>query len=199
MENKSKARFMGIVSIFLVISLAISLLYLQNLFVISGVLGTFAMMWIFYIADKLFKIEFKLKHYLCFLLISMIGAYLNPIYFFISYYDKVLHFLTPLLWCSVIFFVVSKNKNLNLLWKIIITVCIFMTLMVGHEIIEYLGDIFFNLKLQGVYGGNIKLERLAEIQSPIEDTMLDLIFDFLGAAFFGIAKFFFAKPESKKM
>ncbi len=197
MKPIKKLHLVSAFSIFLLILLAIALLKFPNTFVMAGILGSLAMYWLFYLVDCFFKIEFELRHYIYFLLIAFLGALLNPLYFFIGTYDKALHFLTPLLWCAVIFFVVNKRLKANLFWKLIITLCIFISIMVVHEVAEYLLDVFFNLKMQGVYTGDFHLGKVTELQSRIDDTMLDLIFDFLGGLFFIILKSFSYSGEKK--
>jgi len=185
-----KLGLIEVTSAVLLASLIVVILLFPNLYVLSGIIGTLVVPWIFYAFDRFFKIGFKLRHYFYLLLLLILGTLLNPLFFFISWYDKFLHLFTPLIWCALIFVPVNKLK-IKFSVKLIITLSLFLSIMVVHEIAEYSLDKAFNLYTQGVYGGNLSLERLQEIQSPLDDTMTDLILDLCGGVLFIVIKLVF--------
>ena len=64
----------------------------------------------FYVIDHLFDIRFKERHYSYITLIAVFSLLLSDFYFFYPNYDKVQHFIQPMLVCSIIFYMVSKLK-----------------------------------------------------------------------------------------
>src|SRR5205085_1505098 len=97
-------------------------------------------------------------------------------YFIHPQYDKIQHFIFPMLFFSMIFYMVNK-LNLALKWKLAFTFMTVITFLCLFEIGEYLLDSFFNLKLQGVYLRDLKgLTKFNLLQNPLDDTMADLSF-----------------------
>ena len=83
---------------------------------------------------------------------------------------------------------ISKHK-MDMKWKLAFTMISVTAILTMHELIEYSLDIFFDLKLQGVFirdlGG---IEKLNIIQTQIDDTMIDLILGIAGTLTFGLFK-----------
>lgn len=86
--------------------------------------------------------------------------------------------------------------KLDLKSKIIFTFTILITLITFAEIVEFGLDWFFDLKLQGVFEGDLKGTlkmaggEFKVIQSRITDTMVDLILGVCGSFIFAIGKMF---------
>ncbi|MFH1521861.1 MAG: hypothetical protein ABIF18_02790 [archaeon] len=58
-----------------------------------------------------------------------------------------------------------------------------------HEIGEYLLDIFWDAKLQGVYiGDSLEVRKLNLVMSKIDDTMMDMVFGVMGTSLFVAGK-----------
>lgn len=140
----------------------------------------------FYAADHLFDIRFELKHYVFVMIIGVSALLFSPLYFQYTQYDKLQHFILPTFICSIIFFMVNK-LNIALKWKIVFTVMTVAGILGIFEIGEYVLDLLFNLKLQGVYLRDFKgLEKFNLILNPLDDTMVDLSFGILGSALYAI-------------
>lgn len=138
----------------------------------------------FYSVDHVFDIRFKSRHYVYMLVIIIASFLLSPAYFLYPSYDKIQHFVQPMLACSIIFYMINK-LNLELKWKIVFTFFIVVAILGLFEIGEYALDSFFNLKLQGVFLRDTHgLEKLHLITDPLSDTMQDLIFGTLGSAIY---------------
>ena len=89
---------------------------------------------------------------------------------------------------SLIFFVVNK-QNLNLRWKIIVTLMFTIGALTIFETIEYALDILWNFQLQGVYVRDITgLEKFNIIIDKNDDTMIDLILGIFGSMIFSSYK-----------
>lgn len=184
MEYKKKRRLIIGVSIFLLF-----VLYLfKNFSLLIRVLGVIFGLVVFYLFDHLFKIDFKLRHYYYVLLILFCGIIFSPLYFSSPNYDKILHFLLPILGGILIFYIIDKQK-LSLQWKLLITFMFVVSFLTIHEIGEYLMDILWDLKLQGVYLRDISgLEKFDLVIPKNDDTMMDLILGMIGSLFFVAGK-----------
>lgn len=192
----------------LILGISVLLLIILYLFKSSSVLirvaGVIFGLWIFYFLDHSFDIKFHRRHYVYMISVLILGVMLSPVYFVSPNYDKVLHFFMPILGCIIIFFVVNRLK-IKLQWKLLITFTSIMTVIALHEIGEYLLDVLWNMKTQGVYIRDIAditgLTRLNLMQSRIDDTMMDMLFGFFGVITFAIGKtisYYCNKRKGKK-
>jgi len=184
MKYQNKRRLIIGISLFLLLGFYLTRNLSENVRVFGFIFGII----LFYIIDYMFNINFKLIHYIFVIIILTFGVLLSPLYFLIESYDKVLHFILPILASFLVFYVVDKQK-LSMQWKLLITFMFIISFLAIHEIGEYLLDLLFNLKLQGVYLRDISgLEKLNLVLSKHDDTMIDLIFGTLGAALFILGK-----------
>jgi len=156
---------------------------------------------LFYFTDNFFKLDFKMRHYILVTIIATTGILLSPLYFLYSGYDKILHFVSPLLMSFLVFFLVNKTK-VKFSTKLLITFSVVVMLITMFEIIEYAVDQFFNFQLQGVfkrdYSGLVKLNI---IMNKNDDTMMDLILGSIGTLFFAggrIIESYYKKLMKKK-
>lgn len=152
--------------------------------------------------SKKSKIPFLIYFFLSLLIaLAVLGEFYlyNRIFFF----DKIIHFFSQLVICPLILYL-TKDKIKNKILLILFCVAVAVTLSVIWEITEYSLDKFVDGKLQGVYSQNNSLLRLSEensilVQSEIDDTMTDLIFNILGSLVFaGIYLFKEGKRKDKK-
>ncbi len=178
-------RFVVVLSL---IILALIFFFNNTDFIVRAIL-TIIFIILFYIIDHLFDLRYRHYHYLFVIIIAVSSFLLSPLYFKFIYYDKVLHFFFSILLSSLIFHLVSKLK-LALKWKIVFTFFIVVACLGLFEIGEYILDLFFDFKFQGVFLRNIQtLEKFHVVQSPIDDTMSDLIFGVVGSALYLITAF----------
>lgn len=139
-----------------------------------------------YLIDHLFDVRLELKHYIFILLIGVSTIMMSPLYFVYPTYDKIQHFIIPMLLCSIMFFMVNKLK-LVMKWKLTFTVLSVVAFLGIFEILEYVLDSFFNWKLQGVYLRDITgLEKFNLLLDPLSDTIIDLSFGILGSSLYAI-------------
>ncbi len=149
---------------------------------------------LFYLADKIFSLEFKKHHYFILFFMATAGILLSPVYFIYPYYDKTLHFFFPFLGSFLIFYLINK-LDIDFKTKVFFTFTIIITLITFEEIVEFILDTLFNLKLQGVFLGerilfeNVPIDRLIVVHDRITDTMLNLILGTIGAFLFSLMKF----------
>ena len=162
-------------------------------------LSTIAVLALFYSADHVFDIRFRQRHYTYVTLILIFSFLLSPFYFYYPSYDKIQHFIQPMLVCSIIFYTVNKI-NMELKWKIVFTFFIVVAILGIFEIGEFALDSFFNLKLQGVYLRDTQgLEKFHLLLDPLDDTMVDMILGIMGAGIYcvGFAYFMRRKLQNK--
>ena len=130
---------------------------------------------LFYLADVFFNLKFKSYHHLIFIFISAAGILFSPLYLISSNYDKILHLASPFLLSILVFFLVNKT-DLKLSTKLLMTFSVVVMFISLFEIVEFLLDRFFDLKLQGVYIRDFSgIAKLNIIMDKNDDTMIDLI------------------------
>ncbi len=143
---------------------------------------------LFCLFDYFFQLEFKRHHYLIFIFIAATGVLLSPLYAIYTNYDKVLHLISPVLFCILVFFMVNK-LNTKFSIKLFISVMIVISFLALFEIGEYGLDKLFDWKLQGVYIRDYSgVEKLNIIMNENDDTMIDLILGSIGSLLFVITK-----------
>lgn len=158
------------------------LLYLfKNASTFLRVISAVGTLFFFYAADHLFDIRFRKRHYIFVLIIAIASFLGSPFYYVYPDYDKIQHFLQPILLCSLTFFTINK-LHLELKWKITFTFFVIVALLGIFEIGEFALDSLFNLKLQGVYLRDTQgLEKFNLLMDPLKDTMVDLVYGILGS------------------
>lgn len=157
---------------------------------------------IFYMADHLFRWEFKHRHYFFAVFIAVTSFLLSPLYFIYPNYDKILHFVMPMMFASLVYHIVSRF-NLRRRDNLIFTFFIVLGLLGIHEIGEYWLDYFFDLKLQGVFLRDLQgLEKFNILMDRIDDTMMDLTLGAIGTLIYvavtGVIKRLKEKKEERK-
>ncbi len=146
---------------------------------------TVGVLFLFHYIDHIYRFEFPLKYYIYLFLIIVAGSILGPGEPFALYdrwvlYDKLLHLFSPVLLSAIIFFIIDK-LDITLKWKFLLTVCVVMSILAVFEIGEFISDYFFKSELQGVYLYDlVNREKYQKVLDPHLDTMLDLIFGFIG-------------------
>ena len=183
MYNKKRWLIIGIA-----ITILLALYLLKNSSIFIRIAGFIAGLIIFYLLDTFFKINFKFEHYIYMITILFLGIILSPLYGIYSLYDKVVHFINPILGSCLVFYIINKQK-LRFQWKLLITFMFIVSFLTIHEIGEYLIDILWDFKLQGVYLRDISgIEKLNLVLNPHDDTMIDLIFGTIGGLIFTTGK-----------
>ncbi len=146
----------------------------------SGAFVTIAFILSFYVIDEILNLKFRKVHYIFILIIGIGSLFLSPLFFLIPNYDKPQHFFFPILLASMIFYLASKTK-LNIRWRLAMVFFIVIGTIGLFEVGEYLGDLLFDLKLQGVFlKASFTSDDFIIIQSRIDDTMIDLLLGMAG-------------------
>ena len=183
-----------VVIIFTALLLLMIYLFKDASFLLRAV-STIVCLVFFYSVDHIFDIRFRPKHYVYFTLILIFSFLFSPFYFYYPSYDKVQHFIQPMLICSIVFYMVNK-LNLELKWKILFTFFIVVAILGIFEISEYALDSFFNLKLQGVYLRDERgLDKFNLILDPLSDTMMDMMWGMLGVGIYSIGFAWFMRKR----
>jgi len=173
----------------IVISLTIILYIVEDFFSPIRLLSKIGLIVIFYVVDHLFDARFKPRHYIFIVILGIAGFVLSPLYFKYSSYDKILHFLSPILFCSIAFHLINK-LSLKKSWKLIFTFFVVIGGIGVFEISEYALDLVFDLKLQGVFLKEIIEGKIhyTVISNSLDDTMVDMVFGILGAGIYTISR-----------
>ncbi|MBS3140920.1 hypothetical protein J4405_02130 [Candidatus Woesearchaeota archaeon] len=134
----------------------------------------------FYLIDRYFDLNYQKHHYFFIVFIAFFGFILSPFYYLYPNYDKILHFIQPIFYASIVYHMV-KRLDLEYKWKIIFVLFIVIGSLALFEIGEYLLDYFFDLKLQGVFLRNLQgLGKFDMVIEKLDDTMWDLSIGFIG-------------------
>ncbi len=198
MKYKNKRR--------LIIGLSILLLILfyifKNTFFLFKVMGIIFGLWVFYFFDHAFNIKFKHIHYIIISIILFCGIILSPFYWVYPNYDKFLHLVMPIL-ASLIVFYVTKKLDIDFKWRILLTLTSVITLLTLLEVGEYLFDLFWDLKTQGVYIRDVSgLEKYDLVLDRNDDTMIDLMLGIGGTLLYSIthiSRYYLDKKYKKKV
>ncbi len=108
----------------------------------------------------------------------------------------------PIFGCIIVFFVLGKSK-LEFKWKLIITMTVIITAITMLEVGEYLFDMVWDLKLQGVYIRDATgLDKYILVLGKNDDTMIDMIMGIAGTLIFIAVKtvgYFYRKNPKKEI
>ena len=138
------------------------LYYFRNSDHFAGAIAFVLTVSFFHLADRIFKIKFKKHHYAILIFMATFGVLLSQLYFVYIHYDKILHYFFPFLGCFLVFYIVNQLK-IDFKTKVIFTFTIMITLISISEIVEFILDLLFNLKLQGNFEGEMQgLLKLAD-------------------------------------
>jgi hypothetical protein len=149
-----------------------------SFFILS--LSSITLLFVLYLADHLFDIRFKPRHYIFTAFIAITGLLLFELYTIYPAYDKILHFIQPIMIASIIFHMIYE-LDLELKWCLVFTFFIVTGFIGIFEIGEYALDLFFDLNLQGVFLKSIQqFGESIVVQAPIDDTMIDMSLGVLG-------------------
>lgn len=164
-------------------------------------LATLSVVALVYLVDHYFDAQFKTWHYVIVYVMAIGGFLLSPLYFIYPNYDKIQHFVFPILFSTLVFHLVSKLR-LHRRWELFFTFAIVVGGLTLFELGEYGLDYFFDLKLQGVFLRSITgLEKFEILMDRIDDTMVDLMWGIGGALTYWLANLihFTRKVHTKKL
>ena len=140
--------------------------------------------------DRSFKLQFPERFYIYIFIIFIFGTIIGEgmppfgLYFRDIYYDKILHFISPIMFSGIIFYILDR-LDITLKWKLLMTVGLAFGILGLFEIGEYLSDYFFGTIHQGVYIAQFAQAVKYQIKTQaLDDTMRDLIFGLLGSVTF---------------
>lgn len=143
---------------------------------------------IFYFFDHAFNLNFRLRHYVYIMILLFFGVVLAPLYYISEIYDKILHLIMPIFLCAIIFYVVNKSE-IEFKYKLAITFAFAVCGLTILEIEEYIFDLLWDSKLQGVYARDVSgIIKYDLVLDKNDDTMLDLIAGMTGSLLFIVAK-----------
>ncbi len=174
----------------LTIALMILLYFTRSFSVLIPFSITIIALLLFLYIDNSFKFNFPERFYVYIFLMFIFGLIVGPgnppfgLYYREIFFDKFLHFISPIMISAIVFFILNKLK-ITLKWKLLMTVGLVFGILGLFEIGEYLSDVWFDTLHQGVYLkdfiSQLKVETLTD---PLDDTMQDLIYGLMGSVTF---------------
>jgi hypothetical protein len=188
MQPKRHYRKKRIAIIAFSVLVLLAIYFFQDSSFILRAITTVGAIALFCTLDHVYDIRFENRHYVFMVAILCATVLASPIYFLHPQYDKIQHFLVPILLASMAFFMVNK-LNLERKWKLWFAFFITVAILGLFELGEYTLDQFFDFKLQGVFLRDISgLNKLNVIQEPLDDTMMDMFLGVLGTTLYGAYK-----------
>lgn len=161
------------------------------------VLSSIGLLVFFYVIDHYFDLRFEARHYVYVIIFAVFGLMLSPLYYIYSSYDKIQHFILPMLFASIVFHVISKLK-LSLYWKVVFTFFVTIGFLGIFEIGEYVLDELFDMKLQGVYLRDFEgLAKFNLIVNRIDDTMVDMFLGIVGSGLYTSVLYGYLKRKER--
>jgi len=177
-QYRSKRRLLITIS-----ALAVGFFYaFKNVSFLIRSIATVGIFLSFYLTDYFFKIGFKKRHYAFIIIIALSSFMFSSLYYIYPPYDKIQHFILPIMLASIIFHMTSKLK-LALKWRLTFVFFIIIGSIGLFEVGEYSLDYFFGYTFQGVYLHDLQdLGRYDILLDRIDDTMIDMMLGILGTA-----------------
>ncbi len=173
--------------------LAVSILILiflyafKNAFFLVRTLSAISLLFVFYIVDHLFDVNFERRHYFFIVIIAVSSFVLSPFYTTYANYDKIQHLIMPMMYGSILFHMV-KRLDLKLKWKLVFVFFIIAGSVALLEIGEYLLDYFFDFKLQGVFIRDLtSFQAYGLLLDRLDDTMIDMSLSVISALVYTIS------------
>lgn len=172
---------------------SLGLVFYRSLSYVFAV-GFIASVWVPMVLNLLFKTKFNvvlLVSYNLFMIASISLGSLWNLYAYVSGFDKVVHFLSGILFALLAYDLLKNSKQNNLSYFWMFFVCFSISMMCGGvwEIYEFVADGLFSNNAQGAIG---QVGRAA-----IADSMLDLVCDFVGAVLGGLITVLFEKRAKR--
>ncbi len=142
-------------------------------------LGLIIAIFIFHLADKMFNLNLRKRDYFFMYFMSIMGIILSFLYFKLPNYDKIEHFIFPMMFASITYHILSRKLSIPFKWKLFFTFFIIIGFLSIFELVEYFLDFLFDWRLQGVFIEEIP-GNYREILARIDDTMLDILIGITG-------------------
>lgn len=186
---------LGIINLILFVTLTKLGVVMQRSMAYLFVFGFFPVVWLPYLFERFLHVKFSLIVVICFntfMIFSMLLGSLWRLFIIVPNYDKVIHFLSGILF-SVLGYDLYKSGKMNkssLIWLFLITFSFSMMCGGVWEIYEFTADAITN--------GNAQVFKGLTERSALNDTMLDLVSDCVGAVIGGIIAVLLEKFKNKK-
>lgn len=148
-----------------------------NVSLVIRLITTVGCLFGFYLFDRVVDLKMRLRHYLFVGAILLGGVMLSPLYYLFGWYDKILHVVQPMFLASIVLHVVLPLQ-ITSQWKFFFTFFVVLGVLGLFEIGEYLIDITFDSKLQGVFRQTE--HGFVLVQGRIDDTIIDLMLGVFG-------------------
>lgn len=145
----------------------------------------------------IFKNKKRLQYYPALLVVAilnMLGEVGFAFFYYSPIYDKILHFVNPIMLCWICygFFKGKMSKG----YLIVFSVSVLMALGAVWEVLEYVLDTYLGGYFQGVYSmvsGDFFGLASRQTLDKLADTMQDIMFQIAGSIIFVISAYFLDK------
>ena len=154
--------------------------------------STRALFWILELGIAMFiYYRFKLPAWaymgvLAFLLANLFGEVYLGFFYSLSYYDKIIHLLSPLIICTMLYFMLEK-KAPDKKTRVLLSVSILLSFELIWEILEYFSDLYLGTFLTGVQLIMFENSKSVQVMPSYQDTIYDMLFNLAGSLVFMIS------------
>lgn len=101
-------------------------------------------------------------------------------------FDKMLHFVIPLILTIVLYFWISTDYKQHKFIKIVIAMLVVMGIGAIGEVFEFIGQRYFQIYGSGMFSQGDLLPSTLQNDLKNYDTWWDMIIDFIGTLFAGV-------------
>jgi len=167
---------------------------------ILSMVGLAIVILFFHIGNKAFDIGFKKRHYFFIVIMSVFGIALGFLLYTFPYYylDKLQHLIFPMMYASILLYMVRKLK-LTKGWTLFFIFAVVVASLSIFELMEYFLDLMFDWKLQGVFFRTSQVEGgFKLLLSRIDDTMVDILLGIIGTLIY-VLSILLISPKKKRL
>jgi hypothetical protein len=176
--------------VFLLLIIGFILFIFNGKIGIYGLLFFFVLIFMFYIIDRVFLINFTMTHYLYLVFVGFGGVLFGYLQSEVMYLDKFFHFFSAMMLTSVTYYFSKKMKFRN---PLVVSILLSLFVIFAYEFYEYVLDLFFLTSYRGSY--NVVDGKIVEVLSGSVDTFLDMVIGGIGVLCYVILRLL--KKESK--
>lgn len=170
-------------SFLITITICFSLVYLLFNFNISKLILILIIIFLLFL-PKIIKNKFKVNDklelfYTIFIILTLLIGFVFKVYDILKYYDRFVHFLSGILNSALAISILNntKLKNRTIIFDILFIIVFSISISSLWEILEYISDLIFNCNFQ-------------DIETGVNDTMLDMILSLTSTIIFSIVYYF---------
>ena len=129
-------------------------------------------------------------------LMNIFGEIFFGLFYIIQNFDKFIHLFSSFAVCTLFYSIFEKKISSKKI-LILFSFTIVLSIELIWEITEYFADNWFHLILAGVHIAGEQAFKPIEMVSSYEDTIYDMLLNFIGGTIFAITALFLTRTKKK--